>query len=150
MARGVAYAVFVLPVIFTVTFSTAVLAGALDTMDRELNMWPGGSHESSPADGEIAIIGLHQEYAESEAIEFQIDVTEALYDCGTLDIRMYDSTGGLVEERAYESQCFAAESLPLPLEGFSTAAGPPGSYTLTITMSAGGEQLLASAVFTVQ
>ena len=150
MARGVAYAVFVLPVIFTVAFSTAVLAGALDTMDRELNMWPSGSHGPSPADGEIAIIGLHQEYGESEAIEFQIDVTEARYDCGTLDIRMYDSMGGLVEERSYESQCFAAESLSLPLEGFSTAAGPPGSYTLTITMSAGEEQLLASAVFTVQ
>ena len=150
MARGVAYAVFVLPVIFTVTFSTAVLAGALDTMDRELNMWPGGAHKASPANGEITIIGLHQEYVESEAIKFQIDVTEARYDCGTLDIRMYDSTGGLVEERSYESQCFAAESLLLPLEEFSTAAGPPGSYTLTITMSADGEQLLASAVFTVQ
>lgn len=150
MARGVAYAVFVLPVIFTVAFSTAVLAGALDTMDRELNMWPGGSHGPSPADGEIAIIGLHREYVESEAIEFQIGITEARYDCGTLNIRMYDSMGGLVEERSYESQCFAAESLSLPLEGFYTAAGPPGSYTLTITMSAGGEQLLASAVFTVQ
>ena len=150
MARGVAYAVFVLPVIFTVAFSTTVLAGALDTMDRELNMWPGGSHESSLADGGITIIGLHREYVESEAIEFQIDIAEAQYDCGTLDIRMYDSVGELVEERSYESQCFAVESLPLPLEGFSTVAGPPGSYTLTITISAGGDQSLASAVFTVQ
>jgi hypothetical protein len=150
MARGSAYVVFVLPVVFTIVFSTTVLAGALDTMDRELNMWPGGSHESAPADGEMTITGLHREYAESEAIEFQIDIAEARYDCGTLDIRMYDSMGELVEERSYESQCFAAESLSLPLEGFSTVAGPPGSYTLTITISAGEDKLLGSAVFTVQ
>ena len=150
MAKGSAYVVFVLPVIFTVVFSTAVLAGALDTMDRELNMWPGGGHVSSPSGGEIVISGLHDEYGQSDTIEFQAIVAEHRYDCGTLFVRMYNSVGDLVEERIYESQCFVAESLPLPLEGFSTTADAPGSYTVTVTMSAGEDRLLASAVFTVK
>lgn len=150
MSKVSAYVVFVLPVIFTVFFSTAVLAGALDTMDRELNMWPGGGHDSSPAGGEIVISGLHDEYDQFGTIEFQAIVSESLYDCGTLFVRMYNSIGDLAEERIYESQCFAAESLPLPLEGFSTTAGAPGSYTVTVTMSTGEDQLLASAMFTVR
>ena len=150
MANGSAYAVFVLPVIFTVIFSTVVLAGALDTMDRELNMWPGSSHNAAPSGGEIAISGLHSEYAQSDTIEFQAIVSELRYDCGTLFVHMYNSIGELVEERVYESQCFAVESLPLPLEGFSTTAGAPGSYTVTVTMSAGEDQLLTSAVFIVR
>lgn len=150
MAKGSAYAVFVLPVIFTVVFSTAVLAGALDTMDRELNMWPGGGHGASPADGEIIISGLYDEYDQFDTIEFHAIVSEPRYDCGTLFVRMYNSVGDLAEERIYESQCFAAESMPLPLEGFSTTAGTPDSYTVTVTMSAGEDQLLASAVFTVR
>ena len=150
MAKGSAYVVFVLPVIFTLVFSTAVLAGALDTMDRELNMWPGGGHNSSTLGGEIVISGLHDEYDQSDTIEFHAIVTEHRYDCGTLFVRMYSSVGEMVEERIYESQCFAAESLPLPLEGFSTTAGAPDSYTVTVTMSAGEDRLLASAVFTVR
>ena len=150
MAKGSAYAVFVVPVVFTVVFSTAVLAGALDTMDRELNMWPSGGHGSSPAGGEIVISGLYNEYDQFDTIEFHAIVSEPRYDCGTLFVRMYNSIGDLAEERIYESQCFAAESLPLPLEGFSTTVGAPGSYTVTVTMSAGEDQLLASAVFTVR
>ena len=150
MARSVAYAVFVLPVIFTVVFSTMVLAGALDTMDRELNMWPPNTHDASPSGDEITIWGIQQEYAESDTIDIQVNVSGSHYDCGTLYIRMYDSAGKLVEESTYESQCYAAESLLLPLEGFSTTAGAPGIYTVTVTMSTDVDQLLASAVFTVQ
>lgn len=150
MAKGGAYVVFVLPVVFTVVFSTAVLAGALDTMDRELNMWPGKSHKSVPTSGDISITGLLAEYKVSDTIEFQVDVTDARYDCGTLDVQLYDSGGELVEERTYESQCFVAESLPLPLGGFAAKVGAPGSYTLTVTISAGGDHLLASAVINVK
>lgn len=150
MAKGVAYVVFVLPVVFTIVFSTAVLAGALDTMDRELNMWPSGAHKASPVSGDMIITGLHSEYAESEAIIFHVSVPEAGYDCGTLDMQMRNSVGELIEEQSYDSQCYTNEILSLPLDGFSTVAGPPGSYTLTVTMSMDEDQLLASAVFTVR
>ena len=149
MGKEVAYAVFVFPVVFTVVFSTAVLAGALDTLDRELNMWPGGSHQAHLSESTIVITGLHAEYTESDTIEFQVRVDETQYDCGTLDIEMYNSIGEMVEKHTYESQCFADESL-LPLEGFTALAGPPDIYTLTITISNNENQLLTSAVFNVR
>ena len=41
--------VFVLPVAFTIIFGGMVLVGALDSLDRELKMWPEsdlGTHSS--------------------------------------------------------------------------------------------------------
>lgn len=50
MVRSFAYVVFVLPVVFTIVFSSMVLIGALTTFERELIMWPGddsggGAHD---------------------------------------------------------------------------------------------------------
>lgn len=149
MAKAEAYAVFILPVIFTVVFSTAVLAGALDTMDREINMWPGKSHKSIPHSGGMTVIGLLSEYEVFDTIKFHVDVTDARYDCGALDILVYNSDGDIVEERTYDSQCFMADSLPLPIEGFATKVDVPGSYTLTVTISVGDDRLLTSAIFNV-
>lgn len=53
MVYGTAYLIFVLPITFTVVFSGLVLMGALDTLERNLNMWPapapdGGAHDAGP------------------------------------------------------------------------------------------------------
>ena len=150
MARSVAYVVFALPVVFTVIFSTMVLVGALETMDRELNMWPGSAHSAHPIDNGMEVHGLQQMYSESDAIEFWVSVSDIQYDCGALNIQVHDGAGTLVEDHYYESQCFAENSLPLPLEELSFVVGERGTYTLTITMSVDDEHLSTSAVFTVE
>ena len=172
MARSVAYVVFALPVIFTVLFSTAVLVSALDTMDRELNMWPGSAHSTHHKDmwllgkqltnslqpdsahsthhKDMEVHELMQIYSKSDAIEFWVSVSNPQYDCGTLNMQLRNDEGALVEEYSYKSQCFAGNSSPLPLEGLSFAAGEPGTYTLTITMNANDKQLSTKAVFTVE
>ena len=55
--------VFVLPVIFSIVFGSAVMADTLQKPDRELNMWPmtfsgESSHGKSSHGSGIEIIGL--------------------------------------------------------------------------------------------
>ena len=60
--------VFVLPVIFSIVFGSAVMADTLQKPDRELNMWPmtfsgnsshgNSSHGNSSHDSDLEIIGL--------------------------------------------------------------------------------------------
>ena len=51
--------VFVLPVIFSIIFGSAVMADILQKPDRELNMWPmsfsegSSSHDSSSHDSSL-------------------------------------------------------------------------------------------------
>lgn len=143
MARGTAYVVFALPVAFTVIFSSVVLASALDELGREINMWPaGGAHHG----GGLDLVGLQTEYAESDRIVFQLDVSNPAFDCGDLRIAVYDSGGTLVYGDLRESACFLKE----PLDEFSIADVAPGSYTVTVTISKAEEDLLTSAVFLVR
>lgn len=148
MAGGTAYAVFVIPVIFTIVFGSAVLAGALEEFDRELNMWPGPPAHAPPV-GSVDIVGLQDQYAAAGAVLFQVSVTDDSLDCGTLYIRVYDSAGDVFAEGSFEEQCFAAGSVLLPPDGFSVEGAAPGSYTVTATMSAHGNQLIGSGVFQV-
>ena len=143
MARGTAYAVFALPVAFTVIFSSVVLASALDELGREINMWPAGG---APHGGGLDIVGLQPEYAESGGIAFQMDVSDPAFNCGDLRITVYGSDGSLAGEDLRESACFLEE----PLDEFSLADVAPGSYTVTVTINKAGEELLASAIFLVR
>ena len=59
--------VFVLPVIFSIIFGSAVMADTLQKPDRELNMWPmtfsgESSHGKSSHGSDIEIIGLSNQY----------------------------------------------------------------------------------------
>ena len=45
MASKKIFVVFVLPVIFSLAFGSAVMADILQKPDRELNMWPMSSSE---------------------------------------------------------------------------------------------------------
>ena len=54
--------VFVLPVIFSIVFGSAVMADTLQKPDRELNMWPMTFSGNSSHDSDIEIIGLSNQY----------------------------------------------------------------------------------------
>lgn len=143
MARGTAYAVFALPVAFTVIFSSVVLASALDELGREINMWPAGGASHG---GSLDIAGLQPEYAESDRIAFQLDVSDPAYNCGDLRVIVYDSEGNSVYDELRKSTCFLEE----PPGEFSITDASPGSYTVTVTINKAGEELLTSAVFQVR
>lgn len=139
--------VFVIPAVFTVVFGSVVLASALDSLDRELNMWPAASHGTTPY---IEILGLQEEYAQDEIVELQLHVVGGLFDCGDVTIRIYNSVGGIVAENLYQSQCVLDGSQLLMLDGFPTSDIEPGSYTITTIMNAHGNQLIGSAVFYIR
>ena len=85
--------VFVLPVIFSLIFGSAVMSDILQKPDRELNMWPiSFSEEPSFNDTTIEIIGLLKQYSTSEHIEIQVKIDDSSFDCGDLYITIY-STG---------------------------------------------------------
>ena len=46
MPKAEVYLVFVIPAVFTIVFGTVVFVGALEELDRDLNMWPGEAHYS--------------------------------------------------------------------------------------------------------
>ena len=58
MASSKVIIVFVLPIIFSIIFGSAVMADTLQKPDRELNMWPMTFSGSSSHDLDIKIIGL--------------------------------------------------------------------------------------------
>lgn len=147
MARGVAYVVFVLPAIFTVVFGSAVLASALDSLDRELNMWPTTSHDSTPS---VEILGLQEEYAQGDVIELQMYMGDTSFDCGDVNVIVYDSAGDVVVEALFPSQCILADSQLLVLDSLFTDYLEPGSYTITTTIDIHGNQLIGSTVFNIR
>ena len=149
MASGTAYVVFVIPSVFTVVFGSAVLASALDDLDRELDMWPA-KHSDTVSLGEVEILGLQGEYAESGDVEFHLRVTGASFDCGDLEMRIYNSIGDVVVENLYPSLCFLDDTQLLLLDDFSISGLPPDNYTVSVIINAHDNQLIGSAVFQVR
>ena len=143
MAKGTMYVVFVVPVVFTVLFSSAVLAGALDELDREIKLWPPGP---SSHDAYISISGLEREYLESGEVQFRLDAGGLPPGCGTVDVQVRDDSGNPVGDYLYEDRCHAGGSFG----EFSVSPGRPGSHTITVVLDLDGEQLLASAIFQVR
>ena len=84
--------VFVLPIIFSIIFGSAVMVDILQKPDRELNMWPMSFSEgSSSHDSSLKIIGLSNQYLVTEPIEVQVKVTDSSFNCGDLYITIYYS-----------------------------------------------------------
>lgn len=147
MARGVAYVVFVIPVVFTVVFSSAVLTSALDSLDRELNMWPAASHSQTSS---IIIMGLQEEYLKGGIVEFQLHIQDGALDCGDVTVLIYNLVGDAVTEEFGQFQCVPDGPQHLILDGFSTSGVEPGSYTITTMVNDHGNQLISSAVFYIR
>jgi len=130
------FVVFVLPVIFSIVFGSAVMSDILQKPHRELNMWPMSysegvsSHKSS-----IEIIGLLKQYSVTVPIEIQIKVNDSSFDCGDLYITIYSSTSDVVTQSGFFEQCFEKGNSMIPVDDkFSKIIDTPGSYELVAEM----------------
>jgi len=148
------FVVFVLPVIFSLVFGSAVMADILQKPDRELNMWPISSSEGfSTSTSPIEIVGLSKQYSTSEPIEIQVKIGDTSFDCGDLYVTIY-STGknDVITQGGFFEQCFEKGSKILPVgDEFSRVIDTPGSYKIVVEMiSKKLTNISTSGTFTVK
>jgi len=140
MAGKVAIAVFIVPIVFSFVFGSAVLADVLQEPDRELNMWQiSSSGPSFSTSKSIKIIGLDTQYSDSTPVEIQVQVDDATFDCGDMYITIYDvssSAKQVFTQSGYFDQCYETKNLMLPVDDeFSQVIDTPGNYEILVEMN---------------
>ena len=154
MATKRVFLVFVLPVILSIVFGTAVLSDVLQKSDRELNMLPmsfsdgGSSHNTS-----IEIIGLSKQYSTSEPVEIQVKISDSSYSCGDLYITVYSSgKNDVITQGGFFEQCFDKRNELIPIgEKFSKVIDTAGTYKIVAEMiSEDLKNISVSEEFTVK
>jgi hypothetical protein len=144
--------VFVLPVIITVIFGSAVMANILQESGRELNLWPMSYSEGS-SHSTIEIIGLSKQYAISEPVEIQIKIGDSSFNCGDLYLTIYSSgKSDVITQGGFFEQCFEKGSKTLPIDDkFSQIIDTPGSYEIVAEMvSKELKNISTRGIFTVK
>ncbi len=148
------FIVFVLPIIFSLTFGSAVLADILQKPDRELNMWPMSSSGGvSSYNAPIEIIGLSKQYSTSEPIEVQVKIDDSSFNCGDLYVTIYSiEKNDVINQSGFFEQCFEKGSKILPVgDEFSKVIDTAGSYEIVAEMvSKKLTDISTSEVFTVK
>ena len=131
MASSKVIIVFVLPVIFSIIFGSAVMADTLQKPDRELNMWPMTFSAHSSHDSDIEIIGLENQYSVSEPVQIQVKINDSSFSCGDLYITIYTSgSSDVVTQGGFFNQCVKNGNLLPNNDNFSKIVDSPGSYKI--------------------
>ena len=131
MASSKVIIVFVLPVIFSIIFGSAVMADTLQKPDRELNMWPMTFSGNSSHDSDIEIIGLENQYSVSEPVQIQVKINDSSFSCGDLYMTIYNSDkSNVVTQSAFFNQCLKDGNLFPINDKFSKVVSIPGSYLI--------------------
>ena len=145
--------VFVLPVIFSIIFGSAVMADILQKPDRELNMWPMSFSEGlSSHDSSLKIIGLSNQYLVTEPIEVQVKVTDSSFNCGDLYITIYYSgNNDIITQGGFFNQCLKNGDLFPINDKFSKIISVPGSYELVVDLTSDGlSNISVTGTFTIK
>ena len=153
MASSRLIVVFVLPVIFSIIFGSAVMADILQKPDRELNMWPMSFSEgSSSHDSSMTIIGLSSQYLISEPIEVQIKVNDSSFSCGDLYITIYTlGKSDTVTQSGFFNQCVKNGNLFPINDKFSEVIIIPGYYELVADLTSDGlSNISVTGTFTIK
>ncbi len=153
MATSRQLVVFVLPVIFSIIFGSAVMADTLQKPDRELNMWPMSSSENSSShNSDLKIIGLSNQYLVSEPIEIQVKVNDISFSCGDLYITIYTSgKSDVVTQGGFFNQCLENGNLFPINDKFSKIITVPGSYQIVADIVSNDlSNISTSGIFTVK
>jgi len=153
MASSRLIVVFVLPVIFSIIFGSAVMADILQKPDRELNMWPMSFSEgSSSHDSSMTIIGLSSQYLISEPIEVQIKVNDSSFSCGDLYITIYTlGKSDTVTQSGFFNQCVKNGNLFPINDKFSEIIVIPGYYELVADLASdGSSNISVTGTFTIK
>ncbi|HEY5734984.1 MAG TPA: hypothetical protein VIS47_00320 [Nitrosopumilus sp.] len=147
------FVVFVLPVIFSIVFGSAVLSDVLQKPDRELNMWPMSSSEGTVHNTPIQIIGLSEQYSTSEPVQIQAKIDDSSFSCGDLYITIYSSgKSDVITQGGFFEQCFESGSKIIPVgDTFTEVIATPGSYEIVVEMvSKQLKNISAKGTFTVK
>jgi hypothetical protein len=148
------FAVFILPIIFSVVVGSVVMTDILQKPDRELNMWPMSNSEISASHTpSIQIIDLSTEYSVLKPVEIQVIINDYSFNCGDLYITIYTSgKSDVITQSGFFEQCFENGSNILPTsDRFSEIINVPGSYQLVVDMvSKDLSNISTSAIFTVK
>ena len=132
--RGILYAVFLLPVLFSAVFGTVVMADILQKPDRELNMWNFGEHDAKHAES-IEIIGIEKQYSVSEPISFNVKVHDSAFDCGDLYITIYSNDESVIAQHGFFDQCFDQDNHTLPInEKFFEVIDTTGTFEAVVEL----------------
>jgi len=152
MATGVAYVVFILPIVLSIAFGSIVMADVLQSPDRKLNMWPAGT-DTLNHDKSIKIIGLEKQYLVSTPIELQVKIDDSVFDCGDLYVTIYSEKHTVITQSGFFKQCFVQNNTLLPIDDkFSEKITTPGEYELVVKMSDPNQKssISASEKFTIK
>lgn len=151
MASKRIFVVFVLPVIFSIAFGSAVMGDILQKPDRELDMIPSMSFSGGSYGSDIEIIGLSKSYSTSEPVEISVQVSDSHFDCGDLYVTIY-SGKDVVTQGGFFEQCFAERNELIPIgEKFSKVIDAAGSYKIVAEMiSEDLKNISTSEEFTVK
>jgi len=150
MATGLAYVVFILPIVLSITFGSVVMADVLQSSDRELNMWRVGPTNN---DKSIQIIGLEKQYPASTPIEIQVNIDDPFFDCGDLYVTIYSGKNTVITQSGFFKQCFDENNVLLPMDDeFSEIIDTPGQYELVVKMNDQNQKssITASGKFTIK
>ena len=152
MASSKVIIVFVLPVIFSIIFGSAVMADTLQKPDRELNMWPMTFSGNSSHDLDIKIIGLENQYSVSEPVQIQVKINDSSFSCGDLYITIYTSgSSDVVTQAGFFNQCVKNGNLFPNNDNFSKIIDSPGSYKIVAdVVSTDLSNISTSGIFTVK
>jgi hypothetical protein len=153
MVTRLAYAVFLLPIVFSIAFGSVVMADVLQSPDRELNMWRVGSTNTLTPDKSIQIIGLEKQYLISTPIEIQVNVDDHFFDCGDLYVTIYSEKNIVITQSGFFKQCFDENKTLLPVDDeFSEIIDTPGQYKLVVKMNDLNQKssITASGKFTIK
>ena len=144
--------VFVLPVVFSIIFGSAVMADTLQKPDRELNMWPMTFSGNSSHNSNVQIIGLSNQYSISEPIEIQVKINDSSFTCGDLYITVYASeSSDVITQGGFFNQCVKDGNLLPNNDKFSKVITVSGSYKIVAdVVSTDLSNISTTGTFTVK
>jgi len=139
MATKSVFAVYVLPIICSVALASFVMADALQSPDRELNMlqFGGPSGESFFLSGSLEFIGLDDTYSDIDTVNFQIKVLDKSFNCGDIYMTIYDigvSPKEVVTQSGYFKQCYADKNRNLPIDENFSESLESGKYEIIVEL----------------
>lgn len=134
---GVAFFVFLLPVVGSLLLGSLVLGEVLKEPDRELNLIPvQNSVELEIVQDSLKIVDIQKDYSLKTIIEFHIMVNDTIFDCGDLYVSIYDTNSKqLIEHIEYYGQCFLKNNSLLPVDDLlDIKIDSAGIYEIEIIM----------------
>jgi len=144
--------VFVLPVLFSIIFGSAVMADALQKPDKELNMWPMTFSGHSSHNSDLEIIGLSNQYSVDEPVEIKVKINDSSFKCGDLYITVYASeSSDVVTQGGFFNQCVKDGNFFPINDKFSKIITDLGSYKIVVdVVSTDLSNISTTGTFTVK